>query len=540
MKSNSNRKLMLLLVFAVFLILRMFVQNPVYFIGGDDAKYLTLAKHFPYHTLDNKSLFLLHGPIYPYIIHFFSYVFQDYIGAIIFSLLCSTAVFFVLYKLIMLLTKNYSLAMGTLFLFSLSAENIFFSNYIQKEEFMLMLFLTSIYFYVKGLMSSNKYFYFAAFFGAITALTTDYVVFVLASFVAAYFIFRNEKTKLRNAALPFVITIIFYSFILLTRIYVYTHNYYYSTGVDGVIEKVSDFGIRQIFAPAFFPETMNIVFSKSSITVNAIFIFGYMFNIVPFKFPDALDRNTISTLFSNNLAIFLTSVKLLAYLLLFLMFLFGLYNLFKELKSRKMKNNANLFFFLIFIVFLFPVTQRITTIRMILMATIPLYYFIALGFAKIKFSGNIKTYLSVLFALALLISPFYWIYGSNNFVLALDKSIEASNTAVFLNSLPKDGIMSQVGYSPELNYQTGKRIISMPSGPENLNVIIKDFKISYVLYGERYWEKFSDNNQVRVFNYDVIKYIKEHPDKFKLINIISEKNDKLNYSDTIYVYEVEN
>ena len=107
MRLNSNQKLMLFLVFAVFLAIRLFVQNPVYFIGGDDAKYLTLARHFPYHTLDNKSLFLLHGPMYPYIIHFFSYIFEDYIGAIMFSLICSIAAFFALYNIIMLLAKNF-------------------------------------------------------------------------------------------------------------------------------------------------------------------------------------------------------------------------------------------------------------------------------------------------------------------------------------------------------------------------------------------------------------------------------------------------
>lgn len=533
---SGRKKTLLYLVFAVFLILRLFVSSPVYFIGGDDAKYLTLAKHFPYHTLDNKSLFLLHGPIYPYTLHLFSYIFPDYIGGIIFSLLCSIVTFFVLYKLIMLLTKNYSLAIGTLALFTLSAENVFFANYVQKEAFMLMLFVTSIYFYLKGILADKKYFYFAAFFGAVTALTTDHVVLVLAAFAAAYFIFRKKETKMIHAAVPAAATILFYSIILLTRLYIYTHNEYYSTGVDGVIEKVSDFGVRQLFAPAFFPETMEIVFSKSSALNNVLFISGYMFNMVPFEFPAALDRSTIGQLFYGNAIIF-TSIKLIFYLSLLGMVFIGLSAIFRELKQKKFKSNHNLFFLLIFLFFFFPVTQRITTLRMVLMSSIPLFYLIVLGFNRIRFRKNTKRYLNYVFIAILIFAPIYWIYSHNNIVLGLGKSVEASNTAAFLNSLPKDGIMAQVGYSPELNYQTDKRIISMPSGPENLNRILKDFDIHYLLYGERYWEKFSEKNGNRIFNYDTIKYIIENPQKFRLLKAIKEDYGSFG-SDEIYVYEV--
>ena len=97
--------------------------------------------------------------------------------------------------------------------------------------------------------------------------------------------------------------------------------------------------------------------------------------------------------------------------------------------------------------------------------------------------------------------------------------------------------MSQVGYSPELNYQTEKQIITMPSGPSNLDWILKEYKISYVLYGERYWEKFSDNNKDKVFNYDTIKYVKEHPEKFRLLKVIKEDYGIFG-SDNIFVYEV--
>ncbi|MBI4451965.1 glycosyltransferase family 39 protein [Candidatus Woesearchaeota archaeon] len=537
MKKTSH-KAMPFLIFLIFLSIRIFVDFPAYFIGGDDAKYLTLAKHFPYHTLDNKGLFLLHGPMYPYLLHFFDLFFEDYMGGIILSLFSSIVAFFVLYKLILLLTKRPNMALGVVAFYALSVEHIRFATAIHKESFMTMLFLLSIYFYLKGLMANKKYFHFASFFGAVTALATDHVVFVIASFIVAYLIFRKKETKTLRAAIPIIIAILFYSTILLTRVYVYTHNEYYSTGVDGVIEKVSDFGIRQVFAPAFFPETMQIVFSKTSLLINILFIFAYLLNIAPFAVPAALNRHTIGTLFANPATSFFSIIKFIVYIVLFILFLLGIYALIKELLSKKTRNNHNLFLFAVFLLFFFPVTQRITTIRMVLTASIPLFYFIVLGYSKLRINNSLRKYLPVLTVIILILMPIYWISAHNHFVFSIGKFVEAGNTSIFLNSLPKDGIMAQVGYSPELNYQTSKRIISMPSGPENLNFILKNFGVNYVLHGERYWEKFSENNRNRVYNYDIIKHVKENPQKFKLIKAIEERNEELGYSDTIYVYEV--
>ncbi|MAG92080.1 hypothetical protein CMO83_05380 [Candidatus Woesearchaeota archaeon] len=537
-KLRKSRNLVLVFLFLIFLALRLFTSTPSHFIGGDDAKYLKLADNFPNHTLDNKSLFLLHGPGFPYAIHFLSYLSEDHIAGIVISLISSIVAFFVLYKLIMLVSKNYNLAIMTLVLFTLSVENIKFATLIHKESFMIMLFLLSIYFFLKGVLKDKRYYYFASFFGIVTALTTDHVLFLLASFVAAYAIFGNLKKIQKSAAIPIILTVLFYSLILFTRFSVYSSNVYYSTGVDGVIEKVSDFGVRQIFSPAYFPETIELVFSKSSLIVNVLFIFGYMFNIVPFVIPPGLDRSTVNTLFSDNLTSFFTSIKLIVYLALFLMFIIGIYYLLKDLKKKKFRNNPHLFFFLMFLLFIFPITQRITTIRFVLMATIPLFYFIALGAVKIKINRNFKINLLLLAVLILLLTPFYWIASNNHFVLSADKTIEASNTAAFLDTLPEEGVMSQVGYSPELNYQTDKRIITMPSDPSTLDRILKDFEISYILYGERYWEKFSDDNADRVFNYDTIEYVRENPQKFRLIKVIKEDYEVIGATDEISVYEV--
>ncbi len=125
------------------------------------------------------------------------------------------------------------------------------------------------------------------------------------------------------------------------------------------------------------------------------------------------------------------------------------------------------------------------------------------------------------------------------FVLNVNKSVEANKTASYLNWLPEQGVMSQIGYSPELNYQTDKNIISMPNDPDDLDRLIKDYNISYLLYGERYWEKWRDYNFDRVMNHDTISYIMFSP-KFKLIKVIYEDYGDMTEPrfDKIFIYLV--
>ena len=98
--------------------------------------------------------------------------------------------------------------------------------------------------------------------------------------------------------------------------------------------------------------------------------------------------------------------------------------------------------------------------------------------------------------------------------------------------------MSQVGYSPNLNYLTSKRLITMPSDPSTLDLFIKIYNINYLLYGGHYWFPFSEGEKKVVFNYKTIKYIREHPEKYRLIKTIEEEYGNVDRHDTIYIYEV--
>ena len=108
-----KKRNLLIILFVIFVFLRIFWSNDSILLSSDPLKFLETPKRFPNHTLYNDQLYLLHPPGYSYIIHFFTFVFQqDYIASIALSLVSTIITFFVVYFLCLLLT-----ALILLFLF---------------------------------------------------------------------------------------------------------------------------------------------------------------------------------------------------------------------------------------------------------------------------------------------------------------------------------------------------------------------------------------------------------------------------------------
>ena len=113
----SSRRNLIIILFLVFLFLRLFVNSSDILLGADHVKYLIMAKNFPYHTSANNQMEINHGPVYPYVIHFFTLVFkQDYISSIIILLFPPSFPFFFLYNLFMILSETFFFPFPPLFL----------------------------------------------------------------------------------------------------------------------------------------------------------------------------------------------------------------------------------------------------------------------------------------------------------------------------------------------------------------------------------------------------------------------------------------
>ncbi len=527
--------IILMILFLIFLFLRLFSDSN-YFVmqSRDDTRYLTLANNFPYQTIYNHQFFIMHPPLYPYIVHFFSLVIEDYKAGIIVSLISAALTFFILYDLIKIVTKNYIIALFSTILYSISQIFITHSTRALKESFAVMIALASIYFYIKYLKHGKvKELIYSSVFGSLMALTTDHVVLLIPALASCYILF-GKKVILLKSSTPLLLTVITYSFWMLTRLYIYTHYNYYPAGIDGVVVDTSKWGFNQLLSSHYFVETSQIIPSGFSFQIsNYLYPVLYMLNTEIAPWPSQLQLKNVPILFS-----FKYFPQLVIYSFLSIAAIWGFYRIIKSLVKIRIRENSMLLFTILFLIFAIPLTQKLVYPKYTITAIVFLYVIISFGLYEIikKSYAVVKGFTLLVIIILILYLPFY-LHSNPYFVLSKEKIVEASKTADYLKQLPNDGIMAQIGYTEELIYLTGKRILALPINSSYI-FLIDQYNISYLVYGELNVKPYSESNKDDVHNYDTIKYIKEHSNRFKLLNVVEETYPHSDKKDNLYIYKV--
>ena len=547
---HQSRKILMAALFAVFIFLRLFSDSSSVVVGGDYIKYLLMAKNFPYHTTANNQMEINHGPFFPYLVYSFTMIFQeDYMAAIIISLLSAVITFYIIYRLSMMLTNNFFITFIVLIFFTLSVEFITTSQIGTKESFVLMIIISSIYFYIKGIKFRDKQSIIAAsIFGGITALTVDHTIFLFPTFFFAYIFFNYKKIDLKRlvfpglkyAALPVLVTLVFYASWTGLKAYQYSTNEYYPAGADGDPVSTEGFGIMELLNPRYFEGYDPTLTAKYTPRIrDYAYGLGYMFDIVPFDIPRGINFSNFDRLLHPKHVVYM----LLLYAPLALMALFFVLWILKNFaRNRKIYNNAPLFIILIFLIFLFPLTQTKSSLRYFYTSFIFLYFFLGYGILLVynkldlgkklsRFSGNLIIVITILL---LLLIP-YWYISHGNLILLNGKYVTTPKTAEFIRSNinPDLGIMMQTGYNYQLQYQIGSRIVGIPPNRETLLRMIDYYDIDFILFGNFISGYYH-------YSEDSINYIKNNPEKFTLLATISEEeNQELRvHADEISIFKV--
>ena len=575
-----TRTNIIIILFAVFLFLRLFTSIP-YILLSDDLKYIETAKNFPYHTLYNDQLYLLHPPLYPYVLHFFTLIFgADYIAGIFISILSAIITFFAVYKLFMMLTNNFNITFFILLFYALSEQFIRLSRFIFKDSMQVMLIFLSLYYFVRIVkFNEKKSAILASLFAGLLAITSDHVVFIFPAFVLSYLLLNSRAVEvqstsrfakgkqisikkliqwksngtswfananfpnLKYAALPFLFILIVYSSWTGIKFYQYSNNEYYPNGYLGTPLSTDDLGLMQAVNSQFFDEFE----SATTYTDKGITEFikrllqnvGYMLNIEPFSLPRGLNTATIGSLLLPKHIVYAVALYLPLAFVAFLGFLFMM----KEfLKTGQIHNNTGLYILGLFIIFLIPASQQLNSPRYLMPSYVFLSYFTGYGFATLfqKKQELLSKIMLFIVILLLLLIPF-WYYNNNNFIFFNEPLIGPKNTGDFINdNIPKSaGIMVQAGYTPQLLYLTDNRILGLYPIPEKLLSVIDYYNISYVIFGKYY--TFGPVSLSK----DSAEFIADNPGKFQHIATIKEEYPDEFYQDLIpdikdevYIYRV--
>lgn len=507
-------------IFILFLLIRIFVSTPYYFISMDEAKYLTLARNFPHHTLFNNGLYLVHPPGFPYFIRFLTLVFPDYIAGITVSLIFAVVAFFSMIGIFRLFGKDRYWMVIALFPFVVSPLHLTTSRVIYKDSMFFGLFALSLYFFIRGLLEKKRScFYFAGIIGGIGFFTSDISIMLIPAFVLAYPLLHQYDNRGRDAVFSILIMLIVFGIWLLIRVMMFKHNPLYPVGVDGTIEYVRDFSVRQLFTPRYFPVTatmFNFQADLSEFRINA--------NVYPMEA--------------------LRGIPWIGYMIAYLLIgATAVFSIVREIIRRKFRSNGTLYFSLMLLLFFIPVILHPEP-RFLIAILIPVSYLFAEGIMLIlgifPNPTKIKRTIALLLILYLTVLTGIHLSGHRNSIFSIKKEVEISRTAEFLRKLPGEGIMAQVGYPPELAYLTGKRALALPINPLVLDDFIHRYKINYLLYGQHYLAPIHTDDPSLIWCYHTIKYIRKNPERYPILAVIDEIYKSGTLPDRIFVHGIKN
>ena len=219
----------------LYILLRLFT-NKRKFIEGDELRYMACAKNF--YKLWNKSFYDTHPPLYSFLIKSISWI-GYYRAGVLISLISSLLLYLIcgkLYGVLGLSPAQKTIALACL---TFNYTLIYYSNKAFRYQLIALLGTATLYF-----LLIHKVFIGGLCWGLL-ALTCSFAG------LRAFWIWI--VTGLNPIALiPFGLC---YGSWLLKKANVYSRHTYYPSGIDGKIEPVWNFTLRQLISPLYFPWT---------------------------------------------------------------------------------------------------------------------------------------------------------------------------------------------------------------------------------------------------------------------------------------------
>jgi hypothetical protein len=215
-----------LITIITYILTRLFVRRR-YTLEGDELRHMATAKNF--YKLWNRSFYDTHPPLYAWFMRLFR-------SGVLVSFACSIGLYAVCLRLYDVLGLNpYQKIVAMTFL-TFNYSLIYYSNRRFRYQLIALLGTSMIY-----ALLIHKVFIAGLLWGLL-GLTCTFAG--LRGFFI-WVLFPNWVT--------IVSYLVIYSSWIIDKVFIYTKHEYYASGIDGKIEKVGDFTIKQLFSPLYFP-----------------------------------------------------------------------------------------------------------------------------------------------------------------------------------------------------------------------------------------------------------------------------------------------
>lgn len=514
-------------IFILFLILRLFSGYKYFPLAEDQCTYLTLGRTFPLHQLYNHDLYLIHSPVFGYIIGLTNFIVPLFHASLIATLGFGILTFFAIKRLASSYGLNMAGVVAALFFLSVNTYAIAFDCHIFRYSMLQFFMAMSMLYFHEYLKANKKLFPWKALvFTGLALISSDHALLLLPCLLIQFVAAGKYREQWRPIITFFLCSGLIYAIWPAVRLFVYCTNLHYPAGIDGTIEFVSQLNLKTILQPNYLPYTD---FHRS------------LYTATKFSWNNFSVGNAVGVLEHNLFLPYKISFPIIICLIVTGLILAGIY-----------KDKQILVLFIISIILGWPCffdMNRWYGLGMLLPFSVLVGKIAHYGTAKHPRYQKILLTLTVLLSLALSVK---WLFSAktdmkrilfqpvagSHFLFFREPVTRGVSSNNFLSEDLDTGFMTPVGLVPEMVYITSRRFVAIPFDPELLDKFIDAYKIRYLLFNDTYLPKYTDEAMNYAASRVVVQYILDHPEKYEKIKEWHEEYPEFFPPATFYLYEV--
>jgi len=515
--SLFTRYLYWVLPFAVFLIFRLFCSEPYYELGGDQCTFLELARTFPRHQLFNHELYLIHAPLFGWVIGLFARVLPLLAAGLVTVLLFACLNFFATRELGRFENHSRAAIFAGLLYLAVSRPAVVYDYHVARVSILVCGNAVALLAFLRMLRDpSRKSLLLAIAANAFALFVSDQGLMLLPC-EAAILLLRGARRDWVRSAVLAAASLAVAALWPAVRYYEFTHRADLPAGISGTIEFTKNFPLKALLQPNFLPFTdaHRSLFTQTSMSLANLDIgrlVALPVDLLPL--PGAV-----------------TAVLIVALVVL-------------AVTSRRRWRNG-LLWLAMSVLFLLPVGVGMNewySMPFVVPFSLLIMEGVSAGLDLVRAEAVVSGALTLAAAAAVV----FWIAapdgphsllsprGGPHFLFSRKPQTRGEVVARWLANSPRDtGIMAPTDLAPEIVYLTDKRVVSLPFDPALLDPFIGEYKIDYLVTSSGLLRTYELPAADRYISTQVSRYLFEHPERYELVYSALEQSPE---EATYYVF----
>ena len=494
--------------FVLFLVLRLFSGDPYFLLGGDQCTFLELARTFPKHELFNHELYLIHSPVFGYAIGILHLLLPLLGSGLVATLSFAVVDYFAIRALGQLepLPKA-AISVGLIYL-AISRPAVAYDYHVARVSILVCGGALALLAFLRLLRNPcRKTLLLAIAANTFALLVSDQGLLLLPCEVLL-FLARGPRRAWKLPALLGAASMVAAAVWPLVRLIEFRSRADLPAGISGTVEFTRDFPLEALLQPNFLPftNTHRSLFTQTSLSLKNLR-------------PALLGGLPTDLLLMPRW----TSVVLVALLI-------------GAALAQSGRRWRSLQWLALSVLFLLPVGMGMNEWYG-MGFVVPFVLLMMEGAAAcLEWGGTSDKVVSAGLSAACVLASVVWLaaspseshdllspHGGTHFLFARPSVTRASTVSRVFDSLPRDtGIMAPTDLSPELVYLTDKRVIALPFDPALLDRFIEEYRISYLLISSEFFGRYGSPVADRFTSTEVVRYIVEHPERYRLMKSLRE------------------